>query len=308
MPHEVDVHPDELLHRARGAGALSPDEQAYVDAHVQDCGTCRFLLDAGRAFDAEAAVASPVKLDRLIARTLQRTGMDRGRRSRQSSRRLAVAGLSAAVMLGGVAFAGFWGVRHPAREAAPLAVSAAPARAARSAPRPAKDDWTPHEDFPAVADLEPAPARSLPTALPDRRIALTRAPRPPETAAALFAAANRARRGGDAAAAGSAYDELWASFRASPEAVASRAIYARWMLDRGLPSVAIPLYREYLAANPAGSLAEEALVGLAVAQERVGQRAGATATWRRLLAEHPMSVHAARARERLRVLDGRTVP
>ncbi|HVY37135.1 MAG TPA: zf-HC2 domain-containing protein, partial [Polyangia bacterium] len=126
MRGELDVHPDDLLHRARGAEALSPEERAYVDAHLQDCGTCRFVLAAGRAFDAEATEPSSVKadrlaVDRLVARTLLRTGADRGgRRWRpgwsfwpSSRRRLAVAALGAALMLGGVAFAGYWGVRHP---------------------------------------------------------------------------------------------------------------------------------------------------------------------------------------------------
>ena len=150
--HELDVHPDDLLHRARGDGALSRDEQAYVDAHVQDCRTCRFLLDAGRAFDAEATAPSPViKLDRLVARTLRRTGMDRGRRSRQPSRRLAAAGLGAALMLGGVAFAGYWGMHHPAREPAPLAASVAPTpvRAPRPARKGAPAPSAPDDYFPA---------------------------------------------------------------------------------------------------------------------------------------------------------------
>ncbi len=206
MPHEVDVHPDDLLHRARGDRALSRDEQAYVDAHVQDCGTCRFLLDAGRAFDAEAAAPSPViKLDRLVARTLRRTGMDRGRRSRQPSRRLAVAGLGAALMLGGVAFAGYLGRASSGARAGPLVVVAAPMppRAPRSARRGLRGTLsTPDDDSPAAADSEaapaPAPARSRPTAPPGRRLALKRAPQAPATAGALFAAANRARRLGDA--------------------------------------------------------------------------------------------------------------
>ncbi|HVT06365.1 MAG TPA: hypothetical protein VHO67_02860, partial [Polyangia bacterium] len=123
MRDELDVHPDDLLHRVRSAQGLSPGEQAYVDAHLRDCDTCRFMLQAGRAFDAEAAEPSLTKLDRgavdrLVARTLRQTGMDRARRWRPSpawpaarGRRLAVAGLVAALMLGGVAFAGYWGVR-----------------------------------------------------------------------------------------------------------------------------------------------------------------------------------------------------
>ncbi|MES1205981.1 MAG: hypothetical protein ABUS79_08585, partial [Pseudomonadota bacterium] len=172
MPHELDVHPDDLLHRARGAGALSPDEQRYVDAHVQDCGTCRFVLDAGRAFDAEAAEPSPVKLDRLVARTLRRTGMDRGRRSRLPSRRLAVAGLGAALMLGGVAFAGYWGVHHPARPPVPVEVSAAPAPSGKSPRKRGPDLWTALDDLPATAAAVPpvtSPARPRPSATPGRR-------------------------------------------------------------------------------------------------------------------------------------------
>jgi hypothetical protein len=308
MRGELDVHPDDLLHRARGAGGLSREEQLYVDAHLQDCGTCRFLLNAGRAFDAEATERSPVKLGRLVDSALQRTGMDRGRRARRPSRRLAVAGLAAAVMLGGVAFAGYWGVRHQDRGTAsrPTSVfTTAPAplpRARRSVERlpPVPLDESTTGASPTAPPVA-APVRT--TAPPVRRVALRRAPRAPDTAAGLFAAANRARRTGDVAAATSAYDTLWERFRGSPEALASRAICGRWMLDRGLPAAAIPLYREYLAASPAGSLNEEALVGLALAEEQTGQPGTATQTWRRLLAEHPLSVHAARARARIRALD-----
>jgi TolA-binding protein len=114
--------------------------------------------------------------------------------------------------------------------------------------------------------------------------------------------ANRARRQGDTASAEAAYDALWSKFRASPEAVASRAIAGQWMLDRGMLRAAIALFRQYLAAAVRGELEEDVLVGLADAHESNGDRAAAVAIWARLLAEHPRSVHAERAREGLRRL------
>jgi tetratricopeptide repeat protein len=303
MRGELEIHPDDLLQRARGGGApLSWDEQAHVDVHLRACATCKFLLDAGRAFEAEGAEPIGIDLQRLIRGTLRATSADRGHPMRAPGRRLAAAAITALVMLGGVAFAGYWGARHPSGPAiSPGPAVAIPAVApvgAAAAPAPRS---TPIETL--TPPVEPA-VRSWEATR--RRVAVAPVRHVSRTAADLFISGNRARRMGDDGAARAAYDQLWASFRSSPEAVASRTIYGRWMLDRGQPELAISLFRQYLTAAPSGDLAEEALVGLAVAQERMGATAPAAATWRRLLSEHPSSVHVPRARQRIRTLDGGT--
>ena len=80
------------------------------------------------------------------------------------------------------------------------------------------------------------------------------------------------------------------------------------MLHRGKPRAAIVLFRQYLAAAATGELEEDVLVGLADAHELGGDRSTAVGIWRRLLAEHPRSVHAERARDGLRRLQAGTAP
>jgi hypothetical protein len=302
----VDVHPDDLLHRARRARPLSQDEQLYLDAHLRDCSTCRFVRDAGRAFDGEAVAGVPANVDALVERTMQRLRNPGGAR-RTMPRRLAAAAMTIVAMIGGVAFAGYWGSRHPAPAPAPVPTRAAALQAIRKH----------HADAPARADVAAAPVAGLvlvpvvatipaadraPRSVGPSRRRLALAPQPAdvETAARVFEAANRARRQGDVTAAERAYETLWARFRATREAITSRAIAGQWMLDRRMPRAAIAFFHQYLAAASGGELEEDVLVGLADAHELAGESSAAVAVWRRLLVEHPGSVHAGRARDGLR--------
>jgi TolA-binding protein len=299
MAIEIDVHPDDLLHRTRHARPLSRHEQLHLDAHLRDCSTCRFIRDAGVAFDAEAQASesAPAQVDALVERTM--LGLRGPARARRAlPRRFAAGAMTVVAMIGGVAFAGYWGTRHPSPAHEAVVTRAVPAPAA---PR--------HR---AAADAAPAPmpaAAAPPAAVPaPRRLAMARRPEEIETAARLFARANRARRQGDVTAAETAYAALWSRFRTSAEALASRAIAGQWLLDRGKPRSAIALFRQYLAAASQGELQEDVLVGLADAHAALGDRAAADAAWRRLLAEHPGSVHAERAREGLRRSQPGTAP
>jgi TolA-binding protein len=298
----VDVHPDHLLHEAR-LRPLSADEQRHLSAHLADCLTCRFVRDAGHAFDAEAAVGGAVPLDALVDRTMTALRAQNRRAPPSRPRRLAAGMLTGIAMLGGVAVAGYWGARHPMPTAAPIPLSpgAAPVpHGHRGEPAPA--------GAPAAAPAAPAPLASAVRNGPPRT------PRPPgaarglvlasrseslDSAAALFAAANRARRQGQTAEAEAACRRLWTRFHGSQEALTSHAIFGTWMLDRGQPRAAVTLFSQYLAEAPDGDLEEDVLVGLAEALERAGDPAGAGATWQRLLVEHPKSVHLDRARAAL---------
>jgi TolA-binding protein len=298
MPIDLDVHPDDLLHRARRARPLSRDEHLHLEAHLRDCSTCRFVRDAGRAFDGETTESSPAQVGALVDRTMQRLG-NPARVRRALPRRLAAGAMTVVAMIGGVAFAGYWGSRHPppSHEAVAPRVTTPPAPQHRAVPV-------------AVPVFGPAAPAAAPGSLvpAGRRVALARRPDDVETAAHLFEVANRARRQGDIAAAETAYDVLWSKFRASPEALASRAIAGQWMLDRGKLRAAIALFQQYLAAPARGELEEDVLVGLADAHQLSGDRSTAVGIWRRLLAEHPRSVHAERAREGLRRLQAGTAP
>ena len=299
MAIDLDIHPDDLLHRARRARPLSREEQFHLEAHLRDCSTCRFVRDAGRAFDSETTESAPAQLDALVELTMQRL-RNPARARRALPRRLAAGAMTVIVMIGGVAFAGYWGSRHPR----PVPEAVAPL--ATNPPATPK-----HRGVPiAVPVFDAAPPAAAPRGLVPaaRRVALARRPDDVETARHLFEVANRARRQGDSAAAETAYDALWSKFRASPEALASRATEGQWMLDQGKPRAAIALFRQYLAAAPTGELEEDVLVGLADAHESSGDRPAAVGTWRRLLAEHPRSVHAGRARDGLRRLQAGAAP
>ena len=303
MAIDLDIHPDDLLHRARRARPLSREEQLHLEAHLRGCSTCRFVRDAGRAFDSEAhseaGDSAPAQLDALVELTMQRL-RNPARARRALPRRLAAGAITVVVMIGGVAFAGYWGSRHPppAHEAvAPLATNPPATPKHRGVPI-------------AVPVFDAAPPAAAPRGLVPaaRRVALARRPDDVETARHLFEVANRARRQGDSAAAETAYDALWAKFHASPEALASRAIAGQWMLHRGKPRAAIVLFRQYLAAAPRASWKRTFSSGSPTRTNSSGDRPTAVGIWRRLLAEHPRSVHAQRARDGLRRLQAGTAP
>jgi TolA-binding protein len=119
-----------------------------------------------------------------------------------------------------------------------------------------------------------------------------------ETAATLFARANAARRRGDRDEALRLYRRLQERFPASDEARLSHATMGKLVLE-GEPDAALAEFDRYLGAAKGGALGEEALVGRAVALGRLGRHAEEKAAWQELLARHPRSVHAARARARI---------
>lgn len=301
MPIELDVHPDDLLHRARFSRSLSRDEQLYLDTHLRDCSTCRFVRGAGEAFDGEMTGLPTVPLEALVDRTMRHLQATPARGARSHAGRLAAGVMTVVAMVGGVAFAGYWGSRHPLLADEPVGAHS-PATPAEHPRRAAQSGPVATAQVPAPV-VAPAPAAApLPGARRiGHRLAVARSA-DLETPAQLFEAANRARRHGDIATAEAAYSNLWTRFRASREALASLVISGQWMLDRGRTRAAITLFDRYLAAAPTGDLEEDVLVGLADAHEDLGERSAAVETWRRLLREHPGSIHTARATEGLRRL------
>jgi hypothetical protein len=336
----LELHPDELLLR-EASSTLTPREWADLSAHLERCPACALeravRREAARVrapSDLDHAIAARV-VGRLLA------GQDRelapARPGRPWKRRLAYAAL-VLVLVSGTATAGVALVaqirQRDAARVEPEKRRAPPARIAsrryRSAPAPVaragegevEPSLTPPGPVPAV--IEPAPptretgpvgptavarpetgggrpmtgnrSRSLPgRASPER---------PAADAAALFNQAEAAASAGRIAGASGLYGELGRRFPGTREEIVARALHGQLLLD-GLanPARALALFEGYLAAEPTGTLAEEARLGRARALERLGRSSQERSAWLELLRAHPRSVHAAAARARLAALD-----
>jgi hypothetical protein len=80
----------------------------------------------------------------------------------------------------------------------------------------------------------------------------------------------------------------------------------RLLLDRvGDAAGALAQFNSYLASSSQGTLGEEALIGRALALGRLRRVAEERSTWGMLLASHPGSTYAARARARIEQLSTR---
>lgn len=130
-------------------------------------------------------------------------------------------------------------------------------------------------------------------------------PDAPVSAAELFRDANAERRNGNVAKAAELYASLQTRFPDSSETQASRVSLGRLLLDRrNDANGALAQFDAYLNRHGTDStLSEEARLGRALAFQRLGQASAERAAWQELLREHPQSLHASRAQERLRALD-----
>src|SRR4030095_10660429 len=109
---------------------------------------------------------------------------------------------------------------------------------------------------------------------PEKKASPSAAP----SAAALFASANQARRAGHRGEALRLYRELERRYPDSPEAKLSHAIVGRMLLDGDDPGAALGEFDRYLGQSDA-SLSEEALVGRALALQKLGRKAEERAAW-----------------------------
>lgn len=274
------LHPEELLDRAR-RGTLDAEQAELLEAHVRECAACAFEQAADFETELEPDVDDDALVDRAIERALSTKQSPVRRRLGVRTTFVAIA----AMLVAAAAIAAALRSRAPEASPttlpsdpapAPAPVSSPPVPPARAAPEPAPS-------------AEPPPASSLPTA----------APRPP-TAAELFAQATRARQAKNDAEAVRLYRELIRRHPDSREAKASRVVLGQLLLDKTAPEQALAEFDGYLERGKTGTVTEEALVGRALALQKLGRHAEERATWRELLAKFPGSVHAARARERLR--------
>jgi TolA-binding protein len=227
-------------------------------------------------------------------------------------------GLVAAIVLGSATTLAFWGVRPSTRGGARgmetlLAGPATSAGNGRAAPR------TPQRSAPKAMSTGTGPASSAaPSAtaaasatrtdtgveprerasrVPDAAATTAASPATAEGPAALFSAANTARRTGRASQAIALYRELQQGYPSSAEASLSRVSLGRLLLARGQLDGALVQFSTYLRGG--GPLEEEALLGKAKTLAALGRTGDERATWQALLRRFPRSVYAAEARERL---------
>jgi TolA-binding protein len=185
---------------------------------------------------------------------------------------------------------------------------ASDARTSAGAPRPApaiaaSTDRTASSEATAVlAPIADSKASSL--APPRTRVAGTGGSSAPGSdAAALFAQANRVRRSGDHSEAVGLYRALLDRYPHSAEAHEAQAALGRLLFSDGNANAALRCFDEYLHAS--GPLEEDVRVDRAQALGRLHRFSEETEAWSSLLQAHPTSVHADRARSRLRDLGDR---
>ncbi|HSZ83189.1 MAG TPA: tetratricopeptide repeat protein [Polyangia bacterium] len=312
----IDLHPEEMLDAARRGtlGAAAADD---LRAHLARCVACRLSLTLADDLRAEASAKAAAEGydeafdDVLLARMVRgaladepRVAYDaRPRRRVAAGRHVAVA--IALLLIGGSGGAAVWSMggvgfvrrfvpeifQLPRREGAPATVAAREGAPATVAAREAAPT-------PVVVPAPPAEAPAVPA--PPVRVARARVEAPPALSADdLFADANRARRAGNYPRALRRYAELRRAYPGSRPEMTARVVVGDLQLEEGPAREALASFDSYLAANPQGTLAEEARVGRAVSLMRLGRRDEEREAWSQLLREHPNSVQRERARRRL---------
>jgi hypothetical protein len=119
----------------------------------------------------------------------------------------------------------------------------------------------------------------------------------------LFARANIAQRDGAAADAARLYTELERSYPGAPEELVARVLLGRLLLDRlDDARASLAQFDSYLASPDHDALGEEALIGRALALERLGRHSEERSAWEALLGAYPRSSYAEPARTRLEEL------
>jgi TolA-binding protein len=203
------------------------------------------------------------------------------------------------------------GSEVPVPEPGAVVAQSSPARGVAAAPVPSSTEPTAVIELPPIVEPPPDERRAAvaaehrrATSEPARAASEEPAASVEATAPELFAKANALRRGGQTADAVHAYRVLEQSFPGSAEALVSRVTLGRLLLDRGIDvRAALAEFDTYLVRAPRGALAEEALIGRALALGRLGRASDAErGAWSSLLATHPKSTYAARARARIEQL------
>ena len=287
-------------------GSLSQAESRRLDMYLKSSAEARELHEIGLGYDRMQTdrPGDDALLRRLSERALalharQPPAKRRGRAGRS------VAWFAAGALLASMAGASAWRYRYwepsktlmvPAASVSAPMISRSPSTTA--APHPALDA---SEPLPAVPSTSSPPTVSRSTgragsvgagagALPARGF---------EDAQTLFSRANAERKSGDLPRALASYEALRQAYPASPEARLSVVLSARLELRSGDAARSLSHFERYLALEPNGALAEEALQGKAQALRLLGRAAEERQAWRLLLERFPKSVQAQTARTRL---------
>jgi tetratricopeptide (TPR) repeat protein len=288
----AEEHPEELIDRAL-RGALDPAAQATLDRHLGVCPECAAQVSLAPRFERELA---PQARDQALDLRALEAAMVRMRQAPPAPRRRALpawfgwAAAAALLVVGVSAAAAVIGRKIARRPPVPAPAPAVESPPARATIRPVE---APPADAPAP--LAPPP----PVKAPAARAAV----QPAVTAAVLFERGEALRRGGHAGAAIATYRRLQATFPETPEARLSFAFAGQLLLAQRRPGEALAQFDRHLKAG--GEVGEEALAGRATALEQLRRSADAIAAWKALLARHPGSVYAGRARARLDELERR---
>lgn len=309
----VDVHPEDLLDAAH-RGALDDAGRARLAQHLSHCAACAAEVAMIDDFDVLDLPGDDALVDRLVAGALGEAPVlpvlqapeAAPRKKAVGAGRTILYAVAASLLLGafgGAAAAMFamWPALmedEPEPEPAPAAVEEAeppPARRGRRARAPLEEAV---EE--PVEELIEEPAFEAPVEEP----AVEAEPEPARPARApsaeeLLAAANRARREHRYPVAVRLYRRLQSAHPRSREAALSHVTLGRLLLDGTHdPRGALREFDRYLAQGRHRVLDEEARVGRALALMRLGRRTEEQRAWRELLAHHPDTLHAERARSR----------
>jgi TolA-binding protein len=286
------TEPEDLSAEVRRGHASRSEERALLQALTSEP-ALRVAHQVGLDFDRETSVrAGDEELilraaDAALARAAlpQRRGLRGAPLSMVAAAAVialcSVTGISAALWVAGVR--PFQNALVPAPQVAPAA-HAPRKRVVRAqvAEKPVQ----------SAAELTPAPvAPALHKPQPARHLE-------PMDAAALFHAANSARRAGELARARKLYAELIRQASGSDEAHVAQVSLGKLLVSEGRLSEAERAFQRYLTEG-GGALSEEALFHRAECFLRLGRTHHEQLAWRALLAAYPESVYAARARERL---------
>ncbi len=333
----VALHPEELLER-EARGELSPAEAERLRLHLKHCAVCRLERTLRADFqrgedpltsdlDVQALLSSvlaPAAEPRSSSRASSRVWRERERPARASAmqRTRTVLLIAAALFVAGASVAAGWnGIprieagsgevlwkvfrsakRAPEESAVASASRSTPAVVGLPDPGVSSGSAPPE----TVRSVSVAPSSALSSAFSRTGIGasgLTASTAPVANAAALFAQANAVRRTGDHARAVELYRALVDRYPRSAEAHETQAALGRLLLRDGNAGSALRCFDEYL--NASGPLDEDVRVDRAQALGRLHRAGDEADAWSSLLRTYPSSVHAERARARLRELGER---
>jgi hypothetical protein len=262
----IDLHPEELFDKARRGDASDRDVERF-HAHLEQCRACRFEYTLALEC-AEGSTVLPgdelviARIRQATARSLERCAESGALIERARGR------LRSRLLLIAVAtLFSLVGLTLTSTVLAPAIRLPQPSFLRRSM---AASVWG--DGLPTVS----------------------------ASASELFGKANVAQRDGAAAEAARLYTELERSFPGSSEELVARVLLGRLLLDRlDDPRGALAQFDSYLVNPDHDALGEEALIGRALALERLARHGEERNAWEVLLGAYPKSSYAEPARIRL---------